>query len=70
MLAIRNPPPPMLPLPDEVTARAKPTATAASIAFPPFLEFEYLLEMPECLLKQPFHFDQIQDLGLQKILIL
>ena len=34
--ATRNPPPPILPLLDEVTAKANPTATAASIAFPPF----------------------------------
>ena len=34
--ATRNPPPPRLPLLGEVTAKANPTATAASIAFPPF----------------------------------
>ena len=31
----RNPPPPIFPFPEDVTASAKPTATAASIAFPP-----------------------------------
>src|SRR4051812_47963688 len=30
-----NPPPPMLPASGQVTARAKPTATAASTALPP-----------------------------------
>ena len=34
--ATKKPPPPKFPLLEEVTARAKPTATAASIAFPPF----------------------------------
>src|SRR6185369_1555032 len=32
-----KPPPPMLPASGQVTARAKPTATAASTALPPFL---------------------------------
>src|SRR5438445_3679379 len=31
-----KPPPPMLPASGQVTARAKPTATAASTALPPF----------------------------------
>ena len=34
--ATRNPPPPKFPLLDEVTAKANPTATAASMALPPF----------------------------------
>ena len=35
--ATKNPPPPRFPFPEDVTASANPTATAASIAFPPFL---------------------------------
>ena len=35
--ATKNPPPPKFPFPEDVTASANPTATAASIAFPPFL---------------------------------
>ena len=38
--ATKNPPPPKLPFPEDVTAKAKPTATAASIAFPPFFSIE------------------------------
>ena len=38
--ATKNPPPPRLPLLEEVTAKAKPTATAASIALPPFFRME------------------------------
>ena len=33
-----KPPPPILPFEDEVTAKAKPIAQAASTAFPPFFK--------------------------------
>ena len=38
--ATKNPPPPRLPLLEDVTAKAKPTATAASIALPPLFRIE------------------------------
>ena len=38
IVATKKPPPPILPLPEEVTASANPTATAASIALPPFFK--------------------------------
>jgi len=36
MAATMNPPPPIFPLDEDVTAKANPTVTAASTAFPPF----------------------------------
>ena len=36
--ATKNPPPPRLPFDEEVTESAKPIATAASIALPPFFK--------------------------------
>ena len=49
MAATMNPPPPIFPLDEDVTAKANPTATAASTAFPPFFRI-WIPASDACLL--------------------
>ena len=51
---VMKPPPPKLPALGSVVAREKPTATAASTAFLPYLIFLYRYQMKEHFDLQPF----------------